>query len=156
MANQGVKNIATNRTAHFNYFLSDFKEAGLVLSGTEIKSLRRNGADLSDAYVIFRYGEAYLINLYIAPYDKGNIYNHEPRQDRKLLLHKREIRRLEMEVAKEGITIVPTKMYFKNGIAKVEIAIGKGKKRFDKRESIKERDQTREIARSVKGGKYDE
>ncbi|SRR5690554_549431 len=146
----------TNRNARFKYHLSDFHKAGIVLKGTEIKSLRAGNADLSDAYVTFRHGEAFLINAYIAPYDKGNIHNHEPRRERKLLLRKREIRRLAQEVEKAGKTVVPTKIFFDRGLAKLEIAVGTGKKLHDKREAIKERDQKRAIEQRLKEGRYND
>lgn len=142
-----VKIIATNKKANFNYFLSDFLEAGIELKGTEIKSLRVSGANITDSYVIIRNGEAEIINLHIKQYEHGNIFNHDPLRTRRLLLHKKEIRVLEMKVRSGGLTIVPTKIYFSHGIAKVEIALGKGKKNYDKRETIKKRDIDREIAR---------
>ena len=110
-----IKIIATNKKAHFNYFLSEFTEAGIELKGTEIKSLRVSGATIGDSYVVIRNGEAEIINMYIKPYDHGNIFNHEPLRNRKLLLHKREIRFFKMKMEKEGYTIVPTKIYFSRG-----------------------------------------
>ena len=143
----GVKVIASNKKAHFNYFLSDFLEAGIELKGTEIKSLRVNGATIGDAYVIIRNGQAELLNMYIKPYEQGNIFNHDPLRTRKLLLHKKEIRNLEMKMNKEGYTVVPTRIYFSHGMAKVEIALAKGKKLYDKRETIKNRDIERRPAK---------
>ena len=143
----GVKVIASNKKAHFNYFLSDFLEAGIELKGTEIKSLRVNGATIGDAYVIIRNGQAELLNMYIKPYEQGNIFNHDPLRTRKLLLHKKEIRNLEMKMNKEGYTVVPTRIYFSHGMAKVEIALAKGKKLYDKRETIKNRDIERRLAK---------
>ncbi|MCH3976569.1 MAG: SsrA-binding protein SmpB [Bacilli bacterium] len=151
MKTSGEKLISNNRKAHFNYFLSDFREAGIVLTGTEIKSLRLHSCDLNDAYVIFRSGAPYIINMHIAPYDKGNIFNHDPLRERKLLLHKREILKLAQEVKEQSVTVIPTRIYFKNGLAKVEIALGKGKKLYDKRETIKKRDDERAMAKAQKG-----
>lgn len=145
---KGVKLISSNKKAYFNYFLSDFLEAGIELKGTEIKSLRVNGATIGDSYVVIRNGEAEIINMHIKAYEHGNIFNHDPLRNRKLLLHKREIRFLEQKIKAEGYTVVPTKIYFSHGKAKVEIALAKGKKNYDKRESIKKRDIEREIAKS--------
>ena len=145
MKSGGIKIIAENRKAHFNYFLSEFTECGISLRGTEIKSLRVKGATISDSYIIIRNQEAEILNMYIPPYDQGNIFNHEPLRTRKLLLHKKEILSFERWIKNGGYTIVPTKIYFKNGRAKVEIALGKGKKNFDKRETIKKRDIERDL-----------
>ena len=135
-----IKIITTNKKASFNYFLSEFMEAGIELKGTEIKSLRVNGATINDSYIVIRNGEAEIINMYIKTYDHGNIFNHEPTRNRKLLLHKREIRFLDMKIRAGGFTVVPTKVYFSHGKAKVEIALAKGKKLYDKRETEKRRD----------------
>lgn len=145
----GIKNIALNRKASFNYFLSDFIEAGIVLKGTEIKSLRINGASIGDSYIVIRNEEAEIINMHINPYDKGNLFNHDPLRNRKLLLHKNQIKWLSDSIKQGGYTIVPTKIYFRKGKAKVEIALGKGKKLYDKRETIKERDIKRDIAKHL-------
>lgn len=145
----GIKIIALNRKASFNYFLSDFLEAGIELRGTEIKSLRVNGASIGDAYIVIRNGEAEIINMHINPYDKGNLFNHDPLRNRKLLLHKNQIKWLADSIKQGGFTIVPTKIYFRKGKAKVEIALGKGKKLYDKRETIKERDIKRDIAKHM-------
>ena len=142
--NDGIKIIANNRKAHFNYFLSEFTECGIVLFGTEIKSLRVHSCSLADSYVIVRNGEMEVVNMHINPYDHGNIFNQDPLRSRKLLLHKREIRFFEEQIKRGGFTVVPTKVYFKNGRAKVEIALAKGKKLYDKRETIKQRDLDRE------------
>ena len=144
----GIKIIAQNRKAHFNYFLSDFIECGIALRGTEIKSLRKHACSIGDAYVVIRNGEAELVNMHINPYEQGNIFNHDPLRTRKLLLHKKEIKWLDAQVSRGGYTIVPTKVYFKKGKAKVEIALAKGKHDYDKRQSIKERD----IGREMKNG----
>ncbi|HHT67417.1 MAG TPA: SsrA-binding protein SmpB [Erysipelotrichaceae bacterium] len=144
----GIKIISSNKKAHFNYFLSEFTECGLVLVGTEIKSLRTHGCSLNDAYIIIRNGEMEVLNMHINPYEKGNIFNHDPLRNRKLLLHKREIKFFDEKVKREGYTIVPTRVYLKRGRAKMEIALAKGKKLYDKRETIKERD----IKRKLKSG----
>jgi len=140
-----IKIIASNKKAHFNYFLSELFEAGIELKGTEIKSLRVNGATISDSYIVIRNNQAEIINMYIKPYEHGNLFNHEPLRNRRLLLHKKEIRYLEFKTRSGGFTIVPTKIYFSHGIAKLEIALAKGKKLYDKRETIKKRDLQREI-----------
>ena len=140
----GIKIIAVNKKASFNYFLSDFLECGIALLGTEIKSLRVHGASLVDSYVVCRGEEMEVINMHINPYDQGNIFNHDPLRNRKLLLHKKEIRWFLDKVKRGGFTIVPTKIYFKKGKAKLEIALAKGKKLYDKRETIKNRDIERE------------
>lgn len=142
---EGVKIIATNRRASYDYFLSSFLEAGISLKGTEIKSLKINGASLNDSYVIIKNQEAYLLNMHIAEFREGNIFNHDPLRTRKLLLHKKEILRLSQKIKEKGYTLVCTKVYLKNGRAKVEIALAKGKKLFDKRDSEKEKSQKREI-----------
>ena len=149
---KGIKIIAQNKKASFNYFLSDFTECGIVLQGTEIKSLRVHSCNLSDSYVVFRNGEAELLNVHIPVYEKGNIFNHDPLRTRKLLLHKKEIRWFMDKIQRGGFTVVPTKIYFSRGKAKVEIALAKGKKAYDKRETIKQRDLDREM----KGGHYDD
>lgn len=146
----GIKVVVNNKKASFNYFLSDFLEAGLVLKGTEIKSIKEGKVSISDAYVVFKNGEAFILNMNISEYDKGNIFNHDPLRTRKLLLNKHEILKYEQKVIKDGYTIVPTKLYLKKGKAKLEIALGKGKKNFDKRETIKERDDKRDMAKALK------
>lgn len=148
--NSGIKVILVNKKASFNYFLSDFLEAGLVLFGTEIKSIKAHNVSLNDSYIIFKNHEAYLLNMNIKEYEKGTIFNHDPLRTRKLLLNKREILKYEQKCIKEGYTVVPTKLYLKNGIAKLEIALAKGKKLFDKREAIKERDDKRNIEKAIK------
>ncbi len=127
MEKEGIKIIANNKKASYEYFLSDFLECGIVLQGTEIKSLRVNGASLSDSYVIIRNGEMFILGMNIAQYDKGNIFNHEPTRTRKLLLHKEEIEKYNRKVQEKGFTIMASKIYFRNGKAKVEIALAKGK-----------------------------
>lgn len=145
-----VKIIFTNRKASFNYFLSDHLECGIELQGTEIKSIKQNKVNLGDAYVIIKNNEAFILNMDISEYEKGNIFNHDPLRLRKLLLHKKEIMKLNAKVMKDGYSIIPTKLYLKAGRCKVEIALGKGKKLYDKRDVIKERDVERHIAKSIK------
>ena len=145
---KNIKIIAQNKKASFNYYLSDFTECGIALQGTEIKSLRVHNCTLGDAYVVFRNGEAELLNVHIPIYEQGNIFNHDPLRTRKLLLHKKEIRWFNDKIKRDGYTIVPTRVYLKKGKAKVEIALAKGKKLYDKRETIKQRD----IKRSIKNG----
>ena len=149
MKSVGIKIIASNKKAHFNYFLSDFMEAGIELKGTEIKSLRVTGATINDSYVVIRNNEAEIINMYIKPYDHGNLFNHDPLRSRKLLLHKHQIRWLAQKIKTDGFTVVPTKIYFSKGKAKVEIALAKGKHNYDKRETIKKRDLQRELDKGL-------
>ena len=141
--------IATNRQASFRFELLDRVEAGMVLRGTEVKALRDGGAQMKDAYALMRDGEVWLHNLHIPPYKPASRENHQPERDRKLLLHRREIERLEQTMKEKGFTLVPTRMYFKDGRAKVEIALARGKDRFDKRESIKEREMKRDLDRAM-------
>lgn len=139
-----------NRKAKFDYEIIDTVEAGIVLTGTEVKSIRGGSAQLKDSYAIIRNNEAYLLNMHISAYKEGNIFNHDETRTRKLLLHKKEIIKLQDKVKIEGYTLVPLKLYFKHNHAKVLIGIAKGKKRFDKREAIKQRDNEREIRRVMK------
>jgi SsrA-binding protein len=143
--------IARNKRARHDYHILETWEAGLVLTGTEVKSLRDGKAQLVDAYGIVKDGEVYLLNLHISPYKQGSYNNHEPTRTRKLLLHKRQIRRLIGAVEREGLTLVPLDLYFKKGVAKVTLALGKGKKLHDKRETLKARDAEREMARTGRG-----
>lgn len=147
----GQKIIVSNRKAYYDYFLSDFTEVGVVLTGTEIKSIRQGGASLMDCYVLIRDGEVYLLNMHIAPYDKGSIFNHDPRRTRKLLLHKHEIFKLASKVHEKGLTLIPTKVYFHKGRVKLEIALARAKQKYDKRETIKKRDDIRMMAKAKKG-----
>ena len=145
---QPNKLISSNKKAHFDYLLFDKFEAGIALLGTEIKSIRKNGANLKDSYIrISDNLEAYLVNCHISPYQFGNIFNHEPLRERKLLLNKKEILKILNKVKQEKYTIVPTQMYFSSRWVKVEIALAKGKKLYDKRESIKKKDIERDIKR---------
>lgn len=132
-----------NRKAKFDYFIESELEAGIVLKGTEIKSVRKSSVDIKDSYIRIKNNEAYVINMYIAKYEEGNIFNHDERRERKLLLHKKEIKKLNELVSRDGYTLVPIKVYLKKNLAKVIVGICKGKKNFDKRESIKERDLKR-------------
>lgn len=145
-----VKTVATNRKAYHNYFIIDSYEAGIVLTGSEIKSVRSGRVSLGDAYVRPEGGELWLHNAHIARYQASSYMSHEPTRPRKLLLHRKEINSLSSKVAEKGLTLVATKMYIKGSIAKVEIALAKGKKLYDKREAISRRDTERELARSVK------
>jgi len=142
--------IARNKRARHDYHILDTFEAGLVLTGTEVKALRQGKATLTDAYGHVRDGEAYLLNLHIGQYEHGNVFNHEPTRTRKLLLHKREIRRLIGSVEREGLTLVPLDLHFSDGRVKVSIALAKGKKLHDKREDMRRRDDEREMARAVR------
>jgi SsrA-binding protein len=144
----GTKLITDNRKARHEYTIDERFEAGLALVGTEVKSCRMGKANLTDAYAAVRDGEAWLLQCHIAPYSHGNRQNHDPLRPRKLLLHRQEIDRLAAKVAREGLTLVPLRLYFKEGIAKVEIALGKGKKLHDKRASSAERDAERSMRRA--------
>jgi SsrA-binding protein len=142
------KVIAKNRKAGFEYFLLEHFEAGIELRGSEIKSIRDGKVSLEEAYVSVDGEEAWLVNAYIAPYEQASHFNHEPRRERRLLLHKREIKEMWDSVRQKGVTIVPVRLYLKNGRAKVDIAIAKGKKLYDKRQVIAERDMQREMERN--------
>ncbi|MDD2489918.1 MAG: SsrA-binding protein SmpB [Bacilli bacterium] len=143
-----------NRKANYDYYIDDTYEAGIVLKGTEIKSIRQGSVDLKDSYGIIKKDEVYLLNMYIAKYEEGNRFNHDERRTRKLLLNKTEISKINSKVTLEGWTIVPMKLYLKKGKAKVLIGIGKGKKTYDKRETIKKRDLEREQRKELKYNKY--
>lgn len=134
-----------NRKARFNYYIDKTYECGIVLKGTEIKSIREGSANFNDAYVTIKGNELYLVNMFIAKYKNGTIYNHEETRDRKLLMHKSEIRKLGEALREKGISIVPTRAYFKGGKVKIEIALARGKKLYDKRKTIKERDLERSL-----------
>ena len=133
-----------NKKAYFNYFIDSELEAGIVLKGTEIKSVRKGSVNLTDSYVRIKNNEAYIINMFIDKYDEGNIFNHDPTRERKLLLHKKEIKRLLELTSRDGYTLVPVKLYIKNDKAKISIGVAKGKKLYDKRETIKKRDLERD------------
>lgn len=145
-----MEDLVSNRKAHHNYEILETLESGIVLLGTEIKSLRNHGGNLQESYVVFHRGEAYLKNSSIAPYKFGNIYNHEERRERKLLLHKRELLRLKSVIDEKGLTIIPLGMYLKHGLVKVRLGIAKGKKAYDKRAALKARQDKREMDRSMK------
>jgi SsrA-binding protein len=143
----GLKIISNNRKAGFNYFFQDFFEAGIVLTGSEVKSLRAGKVNISESYASDNKGEIYLLNSHIPSYKESSYNDHDPKRIRKLLLNKREINKLIGKVNREGLTLIPTKLYFKNGKAKLEIAVAKGKKQHDKRQTKKKRDWNREKAR---------
>jgi len=152
MAEGGTKLIADNRKARHEYELMDRVEAGIVLTGAEVKSLREGRLNLGESYcMIERSGEMFLVDAHIAAYSHGNRFTPEPARRRKLLLHKTEIRRLHARVRERGLTLVPTRVYFKRGLVKVEVALAKGKRLHDKRRTLKQRDQQREIERAVRG-----
>jgi len=146
----GEKNIAQNRRARRDYHVLDTYEAGIVLRGTEVKSLRAGNMALKDSYIDTLRGELFLVSAHINPYEQGNINNHEPERPRKLLMHKREIIRISTKVQEKGLTLVPLRVYFKRGRAKVEIALCKGKHTIDKRQTIQDREAKREIGRQLK------
>ena len=139
-----------NKKALYDYSIEDTYEAGIVLKGTEIKSIRAGKANLKDSYAIIKKDEVYLLNMHISPYDKGNQFNHEETRTRKLLLHKKEIFKIRDRINIEGYTLIPIKLYFSKNKAKILLGVGKGKKTYDKRESIKKKDINREIAKSLK------
>ncbi len=145
-----MKVVSQNRKAYHDYHIEDTLEAGIALLGTEVKSLREGRANLRDSYVAVKGGEAYLMNCHISPYSHGNIMNHEPLRTRKLLLHRKEIDWLRGKIEAKGYTLVPLKLYFKDSYAKVEIGLARGKKSFEKRETIKARDAKREIEKALK------
>jgi len=145
-----IKTVATNRKAYHNYHLEDTVEAGIVLTGTEIKSIRAGRVSLSDAYVKPEAGELWLVNAHIARYEASSYLSHEPRRPRKLLLHRKQIDSLTSKVQEKGLTLVPLKLYIKDSIAKVEMALARGKKLYDKRESIARREVERQIGQAIK------
>ncbi len=151
MGKQGGREVvATNRKAHHEYTLEDSIEAGLVLTGSEIKSIREHRVNLKDGYVEERRGELWLLNVHVSEYDQASVFGHDPLRPRKLLLHKKEIARLITRMRERGYTVIPTLMYLKDGRAKVEIAVARGKKQYDKRTAISERDNRRDIERALK------
>lgn len=151
---ENIKIVATNRKASHEYFLLERYEAGISLQGSEIKSIRAGQVSLAEAYVRIDGREAWLIDAHIAPYVQASIYNHEPRRPRRLLLHRTEIRRLWNEIRQKGVTVIPIKLYLKNGRAKIEIAVAKGKKLYDKRDTMAKRDAEREIERQFRTGRH--
>jgi SsrA-binding protein len=150
-----IKTVATNRKAYHNYHLGESVEAGMVLTGTEIKSIRDGRVNLGDAYVRPEAGELWLLNAHIARYEAGSYLSHEPRRPRKLLLHRKQIDSLTSKLLEKGFTLVPLKLYIKDGIAKIEVALAKGKRLYDKRESIIRRETEREIGRAIKRHKFE-
>lgn len=146
----GIKVITTNKKARFQYEIVEQIEAGIVLQGTEVKSLRLGKVNLKDSFATIKDGEAFLYNMHISPYEQGNIYNHDPERVRKLLLHRQEIKRLTGKVQEKGMTLVPLKIYFKEGRVKVELGLGRGKRFADRRQDIARRDQERELQREFK------
>ena len=145
-----MKPVCQNRKAYHDYHIEDTIEAGIALLGTEVKSLRQGKASLKESYVLFREGEAYLLNCHISPYSHGNRMNHDPLRTRKLLLNKKEINSLSGKVARKGYALIPLKIYFKKSFAKIEIGLARGKRLYEKRDTIKEREARREIARALK------
>jgi SsrA-binding protein len=144
------KVLAQNRKASHDYIILDTLEAGMVLTGTEIKSVRKAKINLKDGYASIRNGEVFLQNVHISPFEQGNIFNHDPLRTRKLLLHKKQIKYLIEETKTTGVTLVPLRVYLKNGVAKVLIGLAKGKKSYDKRDALKQKDMKREIDRAMK------
>ena len=144
-----IKNIAKNPVARHNYIITDTLEAGIVLTGTEIKSIRNGKVNLKDSYAVIKNGEAYIYSMHISPYEQGNIFNKDPLRYRKLLLNKREIFRLSGLINQKGYTLVPISLYFKNNIVKLELGIGKGKKLYDKREDLKKKDSAMYIKKHM-------
>lgn len=149
MAN-GIKVVAQNRKARHDYHIEETMEVGLVLTGTEIKSIRAGKVNLKDSFARIQEGEVFLHNMHISPYEQGNRYNHDPLRTRKLLLHRRQINKLIGLTKEKGYTLIPLKLYLKNGLAKLDLALGKGKKLYDKRETMKKRDADREAQRALK------
>ena len=145
-----VKAISTNRKAHHLYHILESYEAGVALVGTEVKSLRLGGANLKDSYAMVEKGEIYLRNMHISPYDQASRFNHDPTRTRKLLMHKKEIKRLLGKTVEKGLTLVPLRLYFKGNVAKVELALVIGKKMYDRRKDIKDREVKRELRRALK------
>jgi SsrA-binding protein len=150
-AGGGEHNIAVNRQARHNYFIDEVYEAGIALVGSEVKSLRDGKANLKDGFARVQRGEAFLLNVHISPYAGANQFNHEPTRTRKLLLHSREIERLTGKTKERGFTLIPLRLYFKNGKAKVELGLARGKKLYDKRDTLRRKEAQREVERSIKG-----
>lgn len=150
MAENEARVLISNRKARHEYFILETLEAGIVLRGTEVKSLRKGNANLQDSYAMIRQGELWLMNMHISPYEQGNINNHVPTRNRKLLVQKKQLRKLQARVQEKGLSLIPLSVYFKGPFAKVELAIAQGKKSHDKREAIAKRDAQREIAQRLK------
>ena len=154
-ANEGIKIASENRKARHDYHIHEAFETGMVLTGTEVKSLRAGKANLKDSYANIREGEVYLYNMHISPYEEGNQFNHEPLRPRKLLMHKSEIVKLFSQTREKGFTLIPLKIYFKHGMAKLELGLASGKKNYDKRHDLAERDAKREVDRALKDRQRD-
>ena len=150
MARESMKPVANNKKAYHDYFIEEKYEAGLALHGTEVKSLRMGKCSVKESFVRIERGQVFVYGMHISPYEKGNIFNKDPLRVRKLLLHRQEIRRMESRIAEKGYTLVPLQVYFKNGLAKVEIGLAKGKKLYDKRQDIAKKDQRREAEKELK------
>jgi SsrA-binding protein len=150
MAKDSVKLIAQNKKAHHDYFILETYQAGIALTGTEVKSLRAGRCNLKDSYIKIENSQAYIVGMHISPYEQGNIFNHDPLANRKLLLHKYEINKLIGQITTQGLTLVPLKIYFKGSLVKVDIGVEKGKKLYDKRQDIAKKDQQREAARDFR------
>jgi len=148
--NDGVKVVAQNRKARHDYFIEQTYEAGIALVGTEVKSIRQGKVNLRDSYIAIKNGEAILQGMHVTPYEQGNRFNHDPMRNRVLLLHKREINRLEVAASREGMTLIPLDLYLKKGLVKVTVAIAKGKKLYDKRDSEAQRDAKRQMDRALR------
>lgn len=149
MIQKAEKLVCQNKRAYHDYFIEDEIEAGIVLTGTEIKSVRLGKVNLQDSYCYFKHNELYIIGMHISPYDKGNIFNHDPDASRKLLLHKKEITKYSQKIQKEGYTLIPLRVVIRNSIAKVDIALAKGKKLYDKREEMKKEEIKKETRKSM-------
>ncbi len=150
MAKEAKKTIAQNKKARHDYFIEQTFEAGIVLSGTEVKSIRQGKATIKESYAIIKGGEVFIFGMHVSPYEQGNIFNKDPLRDRKLLLHRYEINKLIGSIQQKGMSLVPIELYFKNGKVKLELGLGKGKKLYDKREDIAKKDAMREIDRKIK------
>ncbi|AFM43405.1 SsrA-binding protein [Desulfosporosinus acidiphilus SJ4] len=150
MPSEGIKVVSENRKAFHDYFIEERIEAGIILTGTEIKSIRNGRANLKDSYANLNNGEIWVYQMHISPYEQGNRFNHDPLRPRKLLLHRSEINKLVGKIQQQGLTLVPVKIYLKRGLAKVELGVAQGKKNYDKRQSLAERESKREIERALK------
>jgi len=150
MPSEGIKVVAENRKAFHDYHIEDRVEAGIILTGTEIKSIRNGRVNLKDSYARLDNGEVWVHQMHISPYEQGNRYNHDPLRPRKLLLHRAEINKLIGKIQQQGLTLIPIKMYLKKGMAKVELAVGQGKKNYDKRQALAEREGKRDIERALR------
>jgi SsrA-binding protein len=151
---KGTKRVAENRKARHEYFIEDTYECGIALAGTEVKSIRAGKVNLKDSYAQVKNGECYLIGMHVSPYEQGNIFNRDPFRERKLLLHKSEIRKLNALAQVEGYSLIPLQLYFKDGRVKLELAVAKGKKLYDKRSDIASRDAKREVERRMKEERF--